>query len=99
MKPAKISPSYRSTAARAVIRAVLDALASIPECRPAEPGEFAHRAFINGKMDLTAAEGLADLIDAETEAQRRQAISLAAGHHASLYDGWAHTLDRVPGLD
>ena len=73
---------------RAVVRAALEALADIPGCRPAEPGEFAHRAFINGKLDLTAAEGLADLIDAETEAQRRQAITLAAGHHAALYDGW-----------
>ena len=45
-------------------------------------------AFINGKLDLTAAEGLADLIDAETEAQRRQAMTLATGHLANLYDDW-----------
>ena len=73
---------------RAVIEAVLAALAKIPGCRPAEPGEFVHRAFVNGKLDLTAVEGLADLIDAETEAQRRQAVAVAAGHNARLYDGW-----------
>lgn len=83
---------------RAVIAAVLDALARIPGCRPAEPGEFAHRAFINGKLDLTAVEGLADLIDAETEAQRRQAVTLVAGHHASLYDGWRSRLIECQAL-
>ncbi|MGI9478091.1 MAG: tRNA uridine-5-carboxymethylaminomethyl(34) synthesis GTPase MnmE [Hyphomicrobiaceae bacterium] len=83
---------------RAVVRAVLDALSIIPGCRPAEPGEFAHRAFVNGKLDLTAAEGLADLIDAETEAQRQQAISLAAGHLATLYDGWRNRLIECQAL-
>ncbi|MDX2089656.1 MAG: hypothetical protein SFX73_17505, partial [Kofleriaceae bacterium] len=51
---------------RAVVRAVLEALAAIPGLRLAEPGEFARRAFENGRIDLAAAEGLADLIDAET---------------------------------
>lgn len=83
---------------RAVVRAVLAALAELPDCRPAEPGEFAHRAFINGKLDLTAAEGLADLIDAETDAQRRQAITLASGHHATLYDGWRTRLIECQAL-
>lgn len=83
---------------RAVVRAVLDALAEIPGCRPAEAGEFAHRAFMNGKLDLTAAEGLADLIDAETEAQRRQAVGLATGQHASLYDGWRTRLIECQSL-
>lgn len=83
---------------RAVVRAVLDALALIPGCRPAEAGEFAHRAFINGKLDLTAAEGLADLIDAETEAQRTQAITLASGHHATLYQGWRTRLIECQAL-
>ena len=83
---------------RAVIHAVLAALSSIPGCRPAEPGEFAHRAFINGKMDLTAAEGLADLIDAETEAQRRQAVSPAMGSHAALYGEWRTRLIECQAL-
>jgi len=83
---------------RAVIHAVLAALAEIPGCRPAEPGEFAHRAFINGKLDLTAAEGLADLIDAETEAQRRQALTLASGQHAKLYSGWRDRLIECQAL-
>lgn len=83
---------------RAVIHATLAALGEIPGCRPAEAGEFAHRAFINGKLDLTAAEGLADLIDAETEAQRRQAITLASGHHATLYQGWRDKLIECQAL-
>ena len=58
---------------RAVIAAVLAALGQLPGFRPAEAGEFTRRAFENGRMDLTAVEGLADLIGAETEAQRRQA--------------------------
>ena len=76
----------------AVVRAVLQALAGLPGCRLAEPGEFARRAFLNGKIDLTAAEGLADLIDAETEAQRRQALAQAGGAFARLCNGWRQTL-------
>ena len=60
---------------RAVIAAVLAALGRIEGLRPAEPGEFTRRAFENGRLDLTAVEGLADLIYAETEAQRRQAAA------------------------
>ena len=59
---------------RAVVAAVLEAI-GIAGCRLAEPGEFARRAFENGKLDLTGVEGLADLIDAETAAQRRQALT------------------------
>lgn len=73
---------------RAVIASVLAALNTVPHCRPAEPGEFARRAFENGKLDLTALEGLADLVDAETEAQRAQAVLQAGGALARLYDGW-----------
>ncbi len=58
----------------AVREAVLQALRSVPGCRPAEAGAFTRRAFLNGRIDLTEAEGIADLIDAETEAQRRQAL-------------------------
>jgi tRNA modification GTPase len=64
---------------RAVVASVLDALGRLPGFRPAEPGEFARRAFANGKLDLTQAEGLADLIDAETEQQRVQAFRQARG--------------------
>ena len=56
----------------AVVRAVLDALCSIQRVRLAEPGEFTRRAFELGKVDLTEAEGLADLLSSETEAQRKQ---------------------------
>src|SRR5271156_3420143 len=67
------------TGGRAVASACVKALALIPGLRLAEPGEFAWRAFINGKIDLSAVEGLADLVEAETEAQRRQAQHIAGG--------------------
>ena len=67
------------TGGRAVPASVARALASVSGLRPAEPGEFAWRAFLNGKMDLSEAEGLADLVNAETEAQRRQAQRIAGG--------------------
>lgn len=77
---------------RAVIDAVFRALGAIDGMRPAEPGAFARRAFENGKLDLTEAEGLADLIDAETEAQRRQALRQSGGALRALYDGWRERL-------
>ncbi|HKP33829.1 MAG TPA: tRNA uridine-5-carboxymethylaminomethyl(34) synthesis GTPase MnmE, partial [Sphingomicrobium sp.] len=64
---------------RAVVDAVLAALGSIDGLRPAEPGEFTRRAFENGRIGLTEAEGLADLIEAETESQRKAALALAEG--------------------
>lgn len=64
---------------RAVVDALLTALASIDGLRPAQPGEFTRRAFENGRIDLTEAEGLADLIEAETESQRKAALALAEG--------------------
>ena len=67
------------TGGRAVTAAVVKALNLIPGLRLAEPGEFAWRAFINGKIDLSEVEGLADLVEAETEAQRRQAQRIAGG--------------------
>jgi len=73
---------------RAVIAALIDTLAAQPGLRPAEAGEFTRRAFDNGKLDLTEVEGLADLINAETEAQRRQALRQYDGALARLYDGW-----------
>jgi len=73
---------------RAVIEAVFSALSGVTGTRPADAGEFARRAFENGKLDLTSVEGLADLIDAETEAQRLQALRQSDGALASLYEGW-----------
>jgi tRNA modification GTPase len=73
---------------RAVVQTILDALANYREARMAEPGEFTRRAFANGKLDLTEAEGLADLVAAETEAQRRQALRQMNGDLGRLYEGW-----------
>jgi tRNA modification GTPase len=83
---------------RAVLAATFEALAAVPGCRPAMAGEFARRAFDNGKLDLTAAEGLADLIDAETDAQRRQALRQASGALSALYDGWRAGLIEARAL-
>src|SRR5215510_6810109 len=77
---------------RAVVQGVIGALGTLEGCRLAEPGEFARRAFENGKVDLTAAEGLADLIEAETAAQRRQALRQAEGALAALYQAWRERL-------
>jgi tRNA modification GTPase len=77
---------------RAVVAALFAALAGLPGFRPAEAGAFARRAFDNGKLDLTRAEGLADLINAETEAQRRQALRQMDGALAGLYQGWRDRL-------
>lgn len=62
---------------RAIVSSVLTALSRLPFCRPAEPGEFTRRAFQGGRLDLTQVEGLKDLIDAETEGQRRIALRAA----------------------
>lgn len=78
----------------AVVAAVADALVALG-ARPAEPGEFTRRAFVHGKLDLTAAEGVADLIEAETEAQRRQALRQLEGGLAGRYQGWASRLARL----
>lgn len=76
----------------AVIEAMLDALGSINGLRLAMPGEFSRRAFENGKLDLAELEGLADLVAAETEAQRRQAMQQADGHFSLLLENWRQTL-------
>ena len=83
---------------RAVVRAVLEAVSAIPGCRPAEPGEFARRSFENGRIDLAEVEGLADLVDAETEAQRRQALAQSSGALSKLYEGWRSDLIEIAGL-
>lgn len=76
---------------RAVMDAVADALAALG-LRPADPGEFTRRAFLNGRMDLTEAEAVHDLITAEAEAQRRQALRQLQGELGALYHGWADRL-------
>ena len=73
------------TGGRAVVRALFEALGNLG-LRPAEPGEFAWRAFLNGKLDLSSVEGLADLVEAETHLQRRQALRLAGGELRRLAD-------------
>nr|WP_295831693.1 tRNA uridine-5-carboxymethylaminomethyl(34) synthesis GTPase MnmE [uncultured Azospirillum sp.] len=80
---------------RAVVTGVIEALATLPGLRLAEPGEFTRRAFENGKLDLTEAEAVADLIDAETTAQRRQALRQMEGALGKLYDGWRDRLTRA----
>ncbi len=86
---------YQIHGSPAVIRLLLAALGAQQNHRPAEPGEFTRRAFENGKMDLTAAEAVADLIHAETEAQRVQALRQMDGALARLYEGWRDELSRA----
>ncbi|MEO6247901.1 MAG: tRNA uridine-5-carboxymethylaminomethyl(34) synthesis GTPase MnmE [Sphingomicrobium sp.] len=73
---------------RAVVAAILAALTSFPGVRNAEPGEFTRRALANGRIDLTEAEGLADLLEAETEQQRRAALALAGGALSRQVEIW-----------
>lgn len=77
---------------RAVVDAVLGALARLEGLRLAQPGEFSRRAFENGRIDLTAAEGLADLIEAETESQRRAALLMAEGGLRQQIETWRQRL-------
>lgn len=79
---------------RAVIEGVSDALLALG-ARPAAPGEFTRRAFLNGRLDLLEAEGIADLIDAETTAQRRQALRQMDGALSRLYEGWTARLRHL----
>jgi tRNA modification GTPase len=83
---------------RAVVAAMLSALDALPGYRPAEAGEFTRRAFANQRLDLTQVEGLADLVTAETDAQRRQALHQADGALGRLYDGWRDKLIRARAL-
>lgn len=80
---------------KAVVEKLLSELADFSGCRIAEAGEFTRRAFSNGKMDLTIAEGLADLIAAETEGQRRLAMQVASGAQRALYTEWRQKLLRA----
>ncbi|NTF33354.1 tRNA uridine-5-carboxymethylaminomethyl(34) synthesis GTPase MnmE [Rhizobium skierniewicense] len=83
---------------KAVVAAIFAELDAIPALRPAEAGEFSKRAYDNGKMDLLEVEGLADLLKAETEMQRRLAVEQTSGRLSELYDGWAHRLTRCRAL-
>lgn len=89
---------------RAVVRAVLDSLARLGVARPdlelreAEAGEFTRRAFENGRIDLNEAEGLADLLSAETESQRRAALLMADGHFSRRLAAWRKELLRASAL-
>ncbi len=86
---------YHLHGGMAVVKGFLEALSHMPECRLAAPGEFTRRAFENGKMDLTAAEAVADLINAETEAQRTQALEQLNGTLARFYENWAENLKKI----
>jgi tRNA modification GTPase len=83
---------------RASVSAVLSFLSDLPGLRHAEPGEFTKRAFESGRMDLTAVEGLSDLIRAETEAQRKQALGQAEGVLGALYNSWAHQITHARAM-
>ena len=83
---------------QAVIAGVLDALSTIEGCRPAEAGEFTRRAFENGRLDLTAVEGLADLIAAETQAQRRLAFRQLKGLIGDRAEAWRRRLIEALAL-
>ncbi|MGA7971476.1 MAG: tRNA uridine-5-carboxymethylaminomethyl(34) synthesis GTPase MnmE, partial [Pseudolabrys sp.] len=83
---------------RAVVAATLEALGRIEGLRPAEAGEFTRRAFENGKLDLTAVEGLADLVGAETEGQRRQAFRQMKGALGGRAEEWRRKLIQALAL-
>lgn len=83
---------------RAVISAVLNVLSQMPGLRLAEAGEFTRRALENGCLDLTQVEGLADLIDAETEAQRQQSLKVLSGAIGRKVDAWRRDLIRAGAL-
>ena len=77
---------------RAVVAATLEALGSLEGLRMAEPGEFTRQAFYNGRMDLTEVEGLSDLINADTEEQRKQALRQMGGAQRGRYETWRSEL-------
>ena len=84
--------------ATATIAAVLRALSDFPDLRMAEPGEFTRRALENGRLDLAQVEGLADLIEAETEAQRKQALRVLSGAVGAKAEAWRRDLIRAAAL-
>ena len=86
---------YHIHGGRAVIQGMMNVLGSFENYRMAEAGEFTKRAFINGKMDLTEAEAVADLIHAETEMQKLQALSQVSGSLSKLYFDWSDRLKKL----
>ena len=80
---------------RAVIKAMHIAISKIKNCRLAEPGEFTKRAFQNGRINLLKAESIADLISAETEIQRKQAVKIMSGKSSDKYNSWREKLLKI----
>ena len=95
---AKILPEIHTHGSISVIKMLNEAFGKMDNIRLAEPGEFAKRSFLNGKIDLTAAEGLADLIDSETEFQHKQAIQQLGGGLEKIYDNWRIKLLKLLSL-
>jgi tRNA modification GTPase len=89
---------FQCHGSKAVVSALLTELLLFENCRLAENGEFSRRAFENGRMDLVEAEGLADLLAAETEMQRRLAVEQSFGGLSQIYVGWADRLTRARAL-
>nr|WP_281374804.1 tRNA uridine-5-carboxymethylaminomethyl(34) synthesis GTPase MnmE [Aureimonas mangrovi] len=83
---------------RATVSAFITAACAVPGVRLAEAGEFTRRAFVNGRIDLTEAEGLADLLAAETDGQRRRALTQTGGRLRALYEGWGSQLLEARAL-
>ncbi|MGB8602474.1 MAG: tRNA uridine-5-carboxymethylaminomethyl(34) synthesis GTPase MnmE [Rhizomicrobium sp.] len=83
---------------KAVLAALYQAISAIDGLRMAEPGEFTRRAVENGKLDLTQAEAIADLVDAQTEMQRRQAVRQYGGALTQLYESWRSELMQILAL-
>lgn len=89
---------FQTHGSPAVVAALTTELSALPGLRPAEPGEFTRRALENDRLDLAQIEGLADLIDAETEAQRIQAMRVFEGAIGRLTDSWREKLIRAAAL-
>ena len=83
---------------RAVVTALLEVLQSFGGCRPAEAGEFTRRAFDHGRLDLTEVEGLSDLIAAETEQQRKQAVRQMGGALGKVYEEWRNRIVHMRAM-
>ena len=80
---------------RAVIKAMHSAISKIKNCRLAEPGEFTKKAFQNGRINLLKAESIADLISAETEIQRKQAVKIMIGKSSDKFNSWREKLLKI----
>jgi len=80
---------------RAVIKAMHLAISKVKNCRLAEPGEFTKRAFQNGRINLLKAESIADLISAETEIQRKQAVKIMSGKSSDIFNSWREKLLKI----